>query len=155
MINFDYGFLIINLIKNIMAIIKWEPFDEVDSFFEDFPIQSINKIGLDLAVDLYEENENIIAKMNLPGVNPDKINISVENNMLHVSGAHEEEKEEKKKHYYHKEIKKGSFERVVSLPQVIKNEGVSAEYKHGVLKIILPKTKKEEPAHKIKIEVKK
>ena len=138
-----------------MAIIKWEPFTEVDNFFEDFPIQSFNKISSDLAIDLYEENENIIAKMNLPGVDPDKITVSVEGNMLSVSGAHEEEKEEKKKHYYHKEIKKGSFERSVSLPQAVKKEGVSAEYKNGVLKIILPKTKNEESSKKIKVVVKK
>ena len=138
-----------------MSIIKWEPFSEVDNFFQELPIQTFGKIGSDLAVDLYEEKENIIAKMNLPGVNPDKIKVSVEDNMLRVSGSHEEEKEEKKKHYYHKEIKKGSFERVVSLPQAVKKEGVSAEYKNGVLKIVLPKTKKEEIAHKIKVEVKK
>lgn len=138
-----------------MSIIKWEPFDEVESFFNEFPLQSFNKIGSDLAVDLYEEGDNVIAKMNIPGVDPDKINVTVEDNMLHVSGSHEEEKEEKKKHYYHKEIKKGSFERVVSLPQAVKKSDVLAEYEKGVLKVTLPKTNKEESSHKINVVVKK
>jgi len=138
-----------------MSIIKWEPFGEIENVFEDFRFPSISKIGSDLAIDLFEEEGNIVAKMNLPGVNPDKINIEVVDNELRVSGSHEEEKEEKKKHYYHKEIKKGSFERMITLPQPVKKEEVSAEYKNGVLKILLPKTKKEESVHKIKIEVKK
>ena len=138
-----------------MSIIKWEPFGEIENVFEEFSFPVISKIGSDLAIDLYEEDNNIMAKMNLPGVNPDKINIEVEDNTLHVSGSHEEEKEEKKKHYYHKEIKKGSFERMVTLPQSVKKDEVSAEYNQGVLKIKLPKTKKEETTHKVKISVKK
>ncbi len=138
-----------------MSIIKWEPFGEIENVFEDFQFPTISKIGSDLAIDLFEEEENIIAKMNLPGVDPDKINVEVVDNELRVSGSHEEEKEEKKKHYYHKEIKKGSFERMIALPQPVKKDSVSAEYKNGVLKILLPKTKKEESAHKIKIEFKK
>ena len=80
-----------------MAIIKWEPFIDVERFFEDFPVSSLKEIGTDLAVDVYDEGSNIIAKMNVPGVDPEKINVTVEDNMLRVSGAHEEEKEEKRR----------------------------------------------------------
>jgi len=79
-----------------MSIIKWEPFGEIENVFEDFQFPTISKIGSDLAIDLFEEEENIIAKMNLPGVDPDKINVEVVDNELRVSGSHEEEKEEKK-----------------------------------------------------------
>lgn len=138
-----------------MAIIKWEPFAEVDRFFEDFTIPTFKNLGTDLAVDVYEEGENVMAKMNVPGVDPDKINVSVEDNLLRVSGAHEEEKEEKKKHYYHKEIKKGSFERVVSLPQPIQKDKVSAEYKNGALTITLPKASDGGSSKKIEVKVRK
>lgn len=139
-----------------MPIIKWEPFGVADRFFEDFTIPTpFANLGTDLAVDVYEEGDNVIAKMNIPGVDPDKINASVEDNMLRVSGTHEEEKEEKKKHYYRKEIKKGSFERVVSLPQLVQKEKVLAEYKNGTLKITLPKEHKGELAKKIEIKVSK
>lgn len=138
-----------------MAIIKWEPFGGIDRFFEDFSVPSFKELGTDLAVDVYEEGDNIIAKMNVPGVDPDKINVSVEDNMLRVSGSHEEEKEEKKKHYYHKEIKKGSFERVVSLPQAVQKDKVSAEYEKGVIKVTLPKTNGGESSRKIEVQVKR
>lgn len=138
-----------------MAIIKWEPFTEVESFFEDFPILSFKELGKDLAVDVYEEGDNVIAKMNVPGVDPEKINVSVEDNALRVSGAHEEEKEEKNKHYYHKEIKRGSFERVISLPQAVQKDKVSAEYKNGSLKVVLPKANGGESSRKVEIRVKK
>ena len=138
-----------------MAIIKWEPFGEVDRFFEDFTIPSLKNLGTDLAVDVYEEGDNVVAKMNVPGVDPEKISVSVEDNALRVSGAHEEEKEEKKKHYYYKEIKKGSFERVVSLPQSVLKDKVSAEYKNGTLVVTLPKANKGESSHKVQVHVKK
>lgn len=138
-----------------MAIIKWEPFADVERFFEDFPIPSFKEIGTDLAVDVYEEGGNVIAKMNVPGVDPEKINVTVEDNTLRVSGSHEEEKEEKKKHYYHKEIRKGSFERVVSLPQSVLKDKVSAEYKNGTLVVTLPKANVEESSHKVQVHVKK
>lgn len=138
-----------------MAIIKWEPFADVERFFEDFPVPSFKELGTDLAVDVYEEGSNVIAKMNVPGVDPEKINVTVEDNTLRVSGSHEEEKEEKKKHYYHKEIRKGSFERVVSLPQSVLKDKVSAEYKNGTLVVTLPKVNSVESQHKVQVQVKK
>ena len=65
-----------------MSIIKWEPFGGIDHFFDELPSLSLKNIGFDLAVDLYEENNEVVAKMNLPGVDPSKIDISVENNSL-------------------------------------------------------------------------
>lgn len=138
-----------------MAIIKWEPFGDINRFFDEFPVPSFKDIGNDLAVDVYEEGDNVIAKMNVPGVDPEKINVSVEDNTLRVSGAHEEEKEEKQKHYYHKEIRKGSFERVISLPQAVEKDKVSADYENGILMITLPKANASASTHKVKVQVKK
>ncbi len=135
-----------------MALIKWEPFGGIDRFFEDFP--AFPKQGLDLAVDVYEKDKNIIAEMNLPGIPPDKINVSVEDNYLRVSGSREESKEEKEKHYYSKEIHRGSFERVVRLPAAVEKNKVSAEYKNGELTITLPKVTGA-IAGKVKVQVKK
>jgi len=135
-----------------MSLIKWEPFGDIDHFFEDFP--SFSKMDRDLAVDVYEDGTNVVAQMNLPGVDPDKVDVSVEDNYLHISGSREEEKEEKKKHYYSKEIRRGSFERVVNLPAVVEKDKVTAEYKNGQLKVTMPKVTKTE-AGKVKVEVKK
>ena len=135
-----------------MRLIKWEPFSEVDRFFDDFPVVSFPKFSWDMAVDLYEEKENIVAKMNLPGIDPDKINVSIEDNTLRVTGSREEEKEEKNKHYYSKEIKRGSFERSVRLPKSVDRSKVDAQYKDGILTVTTPIIKSEkETSVKVKV----
>lgn len=133
----------------IMALMKWKPFGELDKLFDDdfpaFSFPTVPKIGWDLAVDMYEENGNLIAKMNLPGIDPEKVEVSVDDDYLRISGAREEEKETEKKDYY-KEIKRGSFERSVPLPSAVKRDKIEASCDDGVLKIVLPKAngKKEE-----------
>ncbi len=135
-----------------MALIRWESFGDIDRFFEDFP--AFPKQGIDLAVDVYEKNNNVIAEMNLPGIDPDKIEVSVEDNYLRVSGSREESTEEKKKHYYSKEIRRGSFERVVRLPAEVQKDKAVAEYKNGELIITLPKAISIESG-KVKVLVKR
>lgn len=135
-----------------MAIIKWEPFGGIDRFFEDLP--AFPKQGIDLAIDVYEKDRNVIAEMNLPGIDPDKIDVSVEDNYLRVSGSREESTEEKKRHYYSKEIRRGSFERVVRLPAEVQRDKAVAEYKNGELTITLPKSTNRESG-KVKVLVKK
>lgn len=137
-----------------MAIIKWEPFGELDRFFEEFPSITFPKMGWDMAIDVFEEKGNIIAEMNIPGIDPEKINVSVEDNHLRVNGSREEEKETKEKHYYSKEIRRGSFERMVRLPYGVEKGKVEAEYKDGVLRITMPKLSKA-PEKKINIKIKK
>jgi HSP20 family protein len=139
-----------------MAIIKWEPFREFDRFFDEeflsFP--QLFRAGWDLAVDVYEEKNYVVAEMTLPGIDPEKVEVMVEDDYLKVRGSREEEKEEKKKNYYSKEIKRGSFERMVKLPTSVKGEKAVAEYKNGVLKIVVPK-KEETKTRRIKVSVKK
>lgn len=136
-----------------MSLIKWEPFGQIDDFFVDFPRTSFNKISSDLAVDVFEKDGNVIAEMNIPGIKPEDIDVSIEDNYLRVSGSHEEEKEDTKKHYYSKEIRRGSFERVVALPTAVKRSGVEAEYSNGRLHITMPKAE-ETKDHKITVKVK-
>lgn len=138
-----------------MSLIKWEPFDEIDSLFRDFGILTHarnNHIGFDLGVDVSEKGNNIIAEMNLPGVEPKNIDVLVEDAHLRISGRREESKEDKNKHYYSKEIRRGSFERVVPLPQAVRKNEVVAEFKNGTLKVTLPKLELES-SEKVKIQV--
>lgn len=137
-----------------MDLIKWEPFGEFDRFFGDFQPRGPRSIGRDMAVDLYEEGNNVIAEMNISGVDPEKIDISVEGDYLRVTGAREEEKETKEKHFYSKEISRGSFERTIRIPETVDENAVEAEYKDGILKVTMPK-KEETKRDKIKVVVKK
>lgn len=140
----------------IMSLIKWEPFDEFDRLFRDFsgmPALRGGQAGFDLAVDVYEDGHNVIAEMNLPGLEADKIDVEVENNYLRISGRREEVQEKKEKNHYAKEIRRGSFERIVALPDDVEQERVSAEYQNGVLKVTMPKRAKTEEK-KVKVQVK-
>ncbi len=128
-----------------MAIIKWRPFQELEEFFTG---RFINGQGLDLAVDVYEEGNNVIAKMNVPGIKPDDIDIKIEKHHLHIYGERKEEKEVEKKDYYHKEIRSGSFERIVPLPCLVDEKSTTAKIDNGVLIITMPKTKNEEIENK-------
>ena len=137
-----------------MAIIKWEPFGEIDRFFDNFPNGAFTNVARDMAVDLYEDENNVVAEMSLPGINPDDIDIAIEGDYLRISGTREEKEEKKDKHFYSKEIRHGSFERVLNLPEAVNENEVEAEYENGVLKVTMPKMK-EENKEKTKIVVKK
>lgn len=137
-----------------MSIVRWRPLKDIERLFdEEFPVLSLQKIGWDLAVDVYEKEENVIAEMNLPGIDPDKIEISIENDFLRISGSRDEQKETKEKNYYSKEIKRGGFERTIELPAPVKKDKTEAIYENGVLKVILPKEVTNND--KVKIKVKK
>lgn len=121
-----------------MQLMKIDPFREIDRFFGDFPMNSTQKFNLDMAVDLYEEKGNIIVKMNIPNIDPDKLDLSIEDNVLRVSGLREEEREEEDKQYYYKEISRGSFGRVIKLPKTIDEKNIDAVYKDGTLQLTMP-----------------
>lgn len=137
-----------------MPIIRWEPFQDINRFFEDFPMRAFPKFGEDLAADVYEEKGNVVVEFSISGFDPDKFDISVEDNYLRVTGTREEEKETKEKTYYSKEIRRGSFERVVRLPSAVNGDKATASYKDGVLKVVIPK-REESKARKIKVKSEK
>lgn len=129
-----------------MAIIPWKPSFDLDRFFEEdnrwMPLMPLRRV-LSPAMDIYEEKNNIIVEMPLAGVTPEKVDISIENDILTVKGEIEEKKETKEENYYHKEIKRGSFIKQASLPVAVKGEEAKAETANGMLKIIIPKSEKE------------
>ncbi|MFW6210208.1 MAG: Hsp20/alpha crystallin family protein [Patescibacteria group bacterium] len=140
-----------------MSLIKWEPFDEFDRIFRDFglmaPSQRGGGQGFDLAVDVYEDGQNLVAEMNVPGLKGDDIDVEVEDNHLRIAGRREEVQEKKEKSHYAKEIRRGSFERVLPLPDRVDATKVTAEYGDGVLKVTMPKVA-DEGGNKVKVKVK-
>lgn len=124
-----------------MQIIKWEPLREIDRLFDDHSFLSLPqfpRFGFDLAVDVFEEKNNIVAKMSLPGIKPEEVDISLEDDTLTISGRREEEKEIDNKDYYSKEIRRGSFSRSVSLPKSVDASKTEAKYTNGVLSVSMP-----------------
>lgn len=137
-----------------MPIIKWrpmfDPFMDMDKFFEDMPMASQ---GFVPALDVYQDDKNVIVETPLPGVNPSDVNISVENDVLTIEGSSEKKSEVDEKNYYRKEIRSGSFHRAISLPAAVNGEKANAEYKDGILKITIPKEERAKP-RQIKISSK-
>ena len=136
-----------------MELIQWKPFNDLDRLTQDFPAP-FRKLGSDLSVDLYEEGGNLVAKMSLPGVEADDLDIIVDSDSLTISGERVEEEETDEKDYYSKEIRRGSFSRTVPLPKLVSADAAKAGYKDGVLTVTMPVEKGQEEKG-VKVPVKK
>jgi HSP20 family protein len=90
-------------------------------------------------VDLSETDNAIELAVDLPGVDPDQVDIHLAGNALTIRGERKQEKEEKGRTYHRVERRKGSFARSITLPCAVVEDEVAAEYKDGVLTITLPK----------------
>lgn len=132
------------------GIMRWSPMWDMEKFFDEgFSVDA----GFVPAIDVRQDKDNVIVETNLPGIDPDKVDISIENDVLTVSGRTEEKKEVKHEDYYRKEIREGSFSRSVILPMAVKAEAAEAEYAKGILKISIPKAEEAKPK-KISIKAK-
>ncbi|UJS16916.1 MAG: Hsp20/alpha crystallin family protein [Candidatus Jettenia sp. CY-1] len=98
--------------------------------------------GLMPPLDVSEDDKGIMIKMEVPGIEPKDINISIIGNTLTIQGEKRVDKEEKEKNYHLLERCCGYFSRSVALPASVKFHQVKAEYKKGILEIILPKCEK-------------
>lgn len=105
------------------------------------------------AVDIVEKDKAYEVTAELPGMDENNIEIKVANGMLTIKGEKKEEKEEKKKDYYLSERRFGSFERRFQVPEGVDSNKIEANFKKGVLTVILPKTSEAQAAEK-KITVK-
>jgi HSP20 family protein len=139
-----------------MSIIKWtpmlDPFNEMDRWLDNWPQANMGNFAP--AIDVYEDENNVYVETPLPGINPEEVNIAIENDVLTIEGGSEKKTEVDEKNYYRKEVRYGSFHRSVALPSSVKGEDAKAEYEKGVLKITVPKEERVKPK-KVKIEVKK
>jgi HSP20 family protein len=96
-------------------------------------------------IDLEETKDNLLVRADIPGMNPDDIDISVTEDTLRIKGEIRHEATNEGKNYYRSERRYGSFYREITLPCRIKTQEVSATYKNGVLHITLPKCEPEKP----------
>ena len=130
-------------------ITRIDPFRELASFFENFADTS-GKDQLTAGtfvppVDVYEDEQNLILKLEVPGVNEEDLNLSVENNTLTIQGERKFEKEEKEENFHRIERRYGSFTRTFKLPNTVDADKVDANYAKGILKITLAKRAEAKP----------
>jgi HSP20 family protein len=104
------------------------------------------------SLDVSETKSDIVVKAELPGLDPKDIDISLSDGSLTIKGERKQEKEEKEEDYHLIERSFGTFTRMVRLPKEVKKDKISASYKNGMLKVILPKAE-EAKAKEVKIKV--
>jgi HSP20 family protein len=105
-------------------------------------------------VDVYEDEHHITLKIEVPGIDEQDINVSIENNTLTVYGERTLEKDEKEENFQRVERMYGSFTRSFTLPNTVDPEQISANYEKGVLRIRLAKKAEAKPKL-IKVNVEK
>jgi len=129
---------------------KWNPFREMqmfedrinkvfsDFFRKDWPSPILSNTWVP-AVDIINNDEDIVVRAELPGMKKEDIELEISDNTLHLKGERKQERKEKGDDYYVSEINYGSFHRAFTLPSGVDTEKVKAEYKDGILEIVLPK----------------
>jgi HSP20 family protein len=101
--------------------------------------------GWSPAVDLYEDNENVIVKVELAGMKKEDIEVTLHEGTLSIAGERKTEKKLEEAGVYRSERSFGRFQRAIALPTPVDGAKVKADYKDGVLSITLPKTETAKP----------
>jgi len=104
------------------------------------------------AVDIYETENELVVKADLPDVDEKDIDVRVENNLLTIRGERKFEKSVSEENYLRVERTYGAFSRSFSLPNTVNAESIRAEYKNGVLTVNLPKREESKP-RQVKVNV--
>lgn len=141
-----------------MTIMRWKPIrdivsiqDEMNKMFEDLFGRKSQRWtepedGLwSPSVDVSETKDDIVLTAEVPGLKKEDIKLSVQDNVLTISGEKKIEKEEKDANYHRLERSFGSFCRSFTLPTPVQPDKIKASYKEGVLKVTLPKTEEVKP----------
>jgi HSP20 family protein len=145
--------------KNIKL---WEPFrelvtmrDDVDRLFHTFFGRENDTYDSYWrpAIDIEENNGNLMVRAEIPGMSKDDIKVSVKDNLLTISGERKRENESKDKTYYRVERCYGEFRRMIRLPAEVDADKVKASYKDGILHVTLPKPESIKP-RQIDVEIK-
>jgi len=98
-----------------------------------------------LAVDVYEEGDNLIVEAHLPGFKPENLDVNVERGVLTMSGQTEAEEERKERNYLLREKRSGRFARSLHLPPAYTGDPSEATFEHGVLRLVFPKAEEAKP----------
>lgn len=144
-----------------MVLQRWYPrtrirqTDEwIDRFWRGFGLQPYGEYSFHrpLPLDVVDEDEHVAVSASLPGVNPDAVEVTVDDGVLRIKTEASEEHEKKDGRYLIRERRTGSFDRSVRLPATVDADNAESKYEHGVLTVRFPK-REEKKAKKIEIKV--
>jgi HSP20 family protein len=136
----------------------WRPFTDfgelrhrVDQTFRE--MAPGGEAGWTPSVDVIRDDGTIIVRADLPGIKPDEVKVTVDDDVLTVSGEHSSESEEEKGDYMRRERRYGSFSRSMSLPAEVRAEDIESTTEDGVLEVRIPRPEAER-AKPVEIETK-
>jgi len=141
-----------------MTLVRWDPFRELEDvsdrlnqmFHRSAPARTNGKETMVVAdwapsVDVSETEGEYQIKAEIPDVKKEDVKVTLEDGVLTIQGERKQEKEVKGKRYHRVERSYGRFARSFTLPDVIDEEKVKAEFKDGILNLALPKSEKAKP----------
>jgi HSP20 family protein len=139
-----------------MNFVRWNPFSEVsllqnqmnrlfDNALQAWPGDGNGTTHWAPAADIYETEDALVVALDLPGVDPNMVDIRVENNLLTIRGERQFEEKENKDNFHRVERSYGAFARSFALSTFVDADKIRATYKAGVLNINLPKAEAVKP----------
>ena len=144
------------------TIARWEPFrgvttlqEQINRMFNDGFNRTGEQSSLSTwapAVDIYETEQELVVKADLPDIDPKDLDIRVENNLLTIRGERKFEKKVSEEDYLRVERSFGSFARSFTLANTVDTDAIKAEYQNGVLTLSIPKREEAKPKQ-IKVNV--
>jgi HSP20 family protein len=148
-----------------MTLVRWRPSRDMMNIHDDMyrvfdrlfskdswsDEKSVSRAGWYPIVDISENNDEYVLNAELPGLKKDEIQISFTDGILRLEGERKKDKEEKGTDYHRVERSFGKFCRTFRLPNTVKTDKISADFKDGILNIRLPKVEEVKPKE---IEVK-
>ena len=147
-----------------MVMQRWEPLRELRQMentmnrlwrgFGGLPDYPGGEEQWNIAIDVIRKPEEIEVKASVPGIKPEDIDVSVEDNVLMIKAEKKTESEHKDAAYLVKEMTSGSYYRALRLPETVDTAKIGCEYENGVLSISLPKAE-EKKKKQIKVNVTK
>ena len=141
-----------------MTIVRWDPLrnvatlqDRINRMFNEAFADSTDfedEVGMSVwrpAVDIFDTDNAMVIKVELPGIKKDDVSIDVKGDVLIIKGERFFDKETKEENYYRKERSFGKFQRSFTLPEAVNPEAIKANFKNGVLEIEVTKPEKKKP----------
>lgn len=137
-----------------MSIIRWKPLKELDTLrhqmnrlFDDLlhgkdefdRLAEFENVMWSPAIELKESDHELTLKALVPGIDAKDLEVQVSENVVSLGGEHREEKRTERKGYFRSELQYGQFQRQIPLPVPVKHKEVQAEFKDGVLTLVMPK----------------
>lgn len=142
-----------------MSLIPWkpqfDPFADMDAMMQSMRGMSLSEQqGIIPPIDMYQTKDLVVVETPLAGVDPNQVEVTVEDNVLTIKGSMERKTEIDEKDYYRKEVRSGSVFRRIALPARVQEGSAEASFENGMLRVTIPKMELEAPKT-IKINVKK